>query len=75
MLPPVRVISAPAGQSRYVIELAPEVTASRDATAAGSTYDGARNITGAGADQYRYDTSNRLIQATVGGANNTMAYQ
>jgi RHS repeat-associated protein len=39
------------------------------------TYDGAGNITATGSDQYAYDTANRLIQATVGGANNTMAYQ
>jgi RHS repeat-associated protein len=39
------------------------------------SYDGAGNIVAAGSDSYAYDTANRLIRATVGGASNTMAYQ
>jgi RHS repeat-associated protein len=39
------------------------------------SYDGAGNIATMGADSYAYDTANRLIRATVGGTNNTMAYQ
>src|SRR5260221_13289772 len=38
------------------------------------SYDGAGNITAAGADTYRYDTVSRLLTATAGGAANSVTY-
>jgi RHS repeat-associated protein len=70
--PPETPISVPVSTSR---RFTPQPTGYGDNGQSGTyTYDGAGNITAIGADQYRYDTAQRLVSSVTRGVQEDYSY-